>query len=95
MHVLHYIYDVLIGCLDLETDKNDIQRVLVEFKKFRLQVKREKVKIFEKEVQFLGHQITKGGFNIKPYLTKLKEETPEISEYKTLQKGVRFLNVLQ
>lgn len=59
-----YIDDILVGGSSIEKCQQNLVQVLERLNKYRIQVRLEKCRFFQSEIDYLGHRICADG--IKP-----------------------------
>lgn len=91
-HVICYIDDILIGGSTQRESEETLILVLERLRKFNVKANFKKCVFFKKEIQYLGHRLTKEG--VRPVLDKLEsiKKAPVPTNVKELKSYLGLLN---
>ena len=83
--VVYFIDDILVTGHTRQEHKANLRRVLDRIREYGLHLKKSKCLFFQKELEFLGHLISKDG--VKPTESRIKnvQEAPPLKNKQELQ----------
>ena len=89
---LAFIDDVIVLGSSFDNMLANLKKVLERFAEYNLKLKPKKCVLFQKEVEFLGHLVSKDGVAVKPDHIKLIREWPVPKTKKELESFLGFAN---
>lgn len=77
---LVYLDDIIVMGKNFDLALENLKLVLLRFREANLKLKVSKCKLFQKEVVFLGHQVSEAGITCDPQKTKIIKHWPRPSD---------------
>ena len=87
-----YIDNILIYSNTLKEHIQQVRKALQRLQEFNLQVKLEKCKFHKKEVEFLGHIVSREGIQINPKKVEVVVNQPTPKTKQDVQSFIGFAN---
>ncbi|XP_061191756.1 uncharacterized protein LOC133199998 [Saccostrea echinata] len=90
--LLIYLDDVIITGSTFHEHLSNLRKVFLRFRKFGLKLKPKKCSLFQEEVVFLGHVVSKDGVRANPLLIQDVQRWPIPRSFKELQAFLGLTN---
>ena len=89
---LVYLDDIIVMGENFDSALENLKLVLLRFREANLKLKVSKCKLFQKEVVFLGHQVSEAGITCDPQKTKIIKHWPRPSDKTEIKQFLGLVN---